>query len=156
MTLSIPSVLAVIVLAVSTSPVVDAQIRRRNNGHRARLLEQVVWDPQEGVLEEEPLVLIEDVSFTMGHELVCPFLSSSNDPKHFQMEWGDFSMELVSISMSMHMMSLGSTKTSSKGAKGVYGSIVPEIPSEPTVDYQLLTKRSHVDDAHAAMKLVKR
>ena len=70
------------------------------------------------------------------------------------MEWGDFSMELVSISMSMSMMPLGSTKTS-KGPKGDYGSI-PEIPSDTTMDYQLLTKRSHVEDAHAAMKLVKR
>ena len=87
--------LAIIILAVSTSPVVvDAQIRRRN-GPRARLLEQVVWDPQESVpIEEEPIVvLIEDVSVQWVMNLsvdVRPlFLPISNDSSWRLMQFSD-------------------------------------------------------------------
>lgn len=77
------------------------------------------------------------------------------------MEWVDFSMSL-SMSLSMSMPS----KKDAKGPKGDYGQelslaivagdeTIPEVASDGVVDHKILMKRSHVEDAHGAMKLVK-
>ena len=60
LTLSFSKLAISLLILSSISDLVNGQVRRRH-GPRHRLLEQVVWDPQEHVVVDEPL-FFEEVS----------------------------------------------------------------------------------------------